>query len=232
MQILVTGTRTGIGRALAEHFLQAGHTVIGCSRRQASIDHDHYDHYEIDLTDSEKVVRMFRDMRRRYGHLDALVNNAGTSTMNHFMLTPDQVTQQVFDLNFFAVLSCCREAVRLLAQSSESWPAILTLSTVAVPWALEGHLAYSASKSAVEQLVKVMSKELSGQRIRINGIGIPPVDTVLTRTVPQHTIDALIQRQAVKRLCTVADVTGPVEFLLSPEAAFVTGETLYLGGVS
>lgn len=232
MQILVTGTRTGIGRALAEHFLKAGHIVIGCSRRRATIEHDGYFHYEIDLTDNGQLVRMFRDVRRHHGYLDALVNNAGTSTMNHFMLTPDRVTRQIFDLNFFAVLNCCREAVRLLERSTGSGPAIVAVSTVAVPWALEGQLAYSASKGAVEQLVRVMSKELAGNRIRVNGIGLPPMDTVLTRTVPEQKIAGLVERQAFKRLCTPADVIGPVEFLIGPGSAFVTGETVYLGGVN
>ncbi|MFE3071597.1 SDR family NAD(P)-dependent oxidoreductase [Streptomyces sp. NPDC059247] len=228
---MITGTRTGIGKALAEHFLEAGHEVVGCSRRPATIEHPRYRHHEADLADPGATREMFRRVRREQGRLDALVNNAGTSTMNHFMTMPDETSRKIFDINFFAVLNCCREAVKLLRKSTEQSSAILNVSTVAVPWALEGQLAYSASKSAVEQLVRVMSKELSAFGIRVNGIGLPPVHTVLTRTVPRSKIDVLIERQAISRQCTTADIVGPVEFLIGRQSEFITGETLYLGGV-
>ncbi|MEV6976014.1 SDR family oxidoreductase [Kitasatospora sp. NPDC093806] len=232
MIILVTGARTGVGRALAEHFLDQGHQVVGCSRRPSSLDHPAYRHHEVDITDGKALRSMFREVRREFGHLDALVNNAGTSTMNHFMMTPEKVARDVFDLNFFAVLNCCREATKLLQKSPGPTSAILNVSTVAVPWALDGQLVYSASKSAVEQLTRVMSKELADFRIRVNGIGLPPVSTVLTRTLPAGLVDTLVARQAIKRMCTMPDVLGPVDFLISQQAGFVTGETLFLGGVT
>ncbi|MDG9716067.1 SDR family NAD(P)-dependent oxidoreductase [Streptomyces sp. DH24] len=228
---MITGSRTGVGKALAEHFLESGHDVIGCSRKPSAIDHPGYRHHQVDLTEVAQVKKMFREVRKEFGCLDALINNAGTSTMNHFMTTPDEVVRDIFDINFFAVLNCCREAVKLLRKSAGPAPAILNVSTVAVPWALEGHLAYSASKSAVEQLVQVMSKELAAFGIRVNAIGLPPVRTVLTRTVSQPKIDALIARQAIRRMCTMSDIVGPVEFLVGPQSAFVTGETIFLGGV-
>ncbi|MFB9514312.1 SDR family NAD(P)-dependent oxidoreductase [Streptomyces purpureus] len=228
---MITGTRTGIGKALAEHFLDAGHDVVGCSRKPATLDHPRYRHHQVDLADAGPTRSMFRSVRQEYGHLDALINNAGTSSMNHFMTTPEETSRKIFDINFFAVLNCCREAVKLLRKSSGPSSAILNVSTVAVPWALEGQLAYSASKSAVEQLVRVMSKELSAFNIRVNGIGLPPVHTVLTRTVPRPKIDALVARQAISRQCTTADIVGPVEFLIGRQSEFITGETLFLGGV-
>jgi 3-oxoacyl-[acyl-carrier protein] reductase len=232
MIILITGTRTGVGRALAEHFLERGHDVVGCSRRKSSIDHPRYRHHELDLTDSAELKSMCRALRKEYGHIDALITNAGTSTMNHFMMTPEEVTRAVFDINFFATLNCCREAVKLLQRSPRPATAILTVSTVAVPWALAGQLVYSASKSAVEQMVKVMSKEVAGMNIRVNGLGLPPVRTILTRTLPREKLDEMIERQTIKRMCTMDDIVGPAEFLVSPASTFITGETIFLGGVN
>ncbi|MEU2548124.1 SDR family oxidoreductase [Streptomyces roseolus] len=231
MNILVTGTRSGVGKALAEHLVAQGHQVVGCSRRPSTVDHPGYRHHEVDLTDAKALRAMFREVRREFGHLDALVNNAGTSSMNHFMMTPEKTVRDIFDINFFAVLNSCREAAKLLQKSPGPSSAILNVSTVAVPWALDGQLAYSASKSAVEQLTRVMSKELAGFGIRVNGIGLPPVRTVLTRTLPAGMVESLIDRQAIKRMCTMADLFGPVDFLISEQSGFVTGETLFLGGV-
>ena len=232
MVILITGTSTGIGKVLARHFLGRGDRVIGCSRRQSAIDHPNYRHHQVDLTDSKALKSMCRSIRHEYGYIDALINNAGTSNMNHFMMTPDAVAHKLFDINFFAVLACCREAAKLLQKSREPSPAILNMSTVSVPWAIEGQLVYSASKGAVDQLTRVMSKELAELNIRVNSIGLPPVRTALTRTVPSAKIDDLVQRQTIKRMCTPEDITGPVEFLVSQASQFVTGETIYLGGVN
>ncbi|WP_239307809.1 MULTISPECIES: SDR family NAD(P)-dependent oxidoreductase [unclassified Frankia] len=232
MIILITGTSSGIGHSLATHFLARGHQVAGCSRKPTTIDHPDYRHFMADISDVREVRSLCRAVRLEYGYLDALINNAGTATMNHFMMTPDAVTRNIFDVNFFGVLNCCREAAKLLRKSPEPAPAILNVSTVAVPWALAGQLVYSASKAAVDQLTRVMSKELAEFNIRVNGIGLPPVRTVLTRTVASEKIDELVGRQAIKRMCTIDDVVGPVEFLVSPAAGFVTGETLFLGGVN
>jgi len=232
MILLITGTRTGIGMALAERFLERGHQIIGCSRRPAPISHPNYRHHIVDLTDTNAIRSMYREVRREHGRLDALINNAGTSNMNHFMTTPEAVVRKIFDLNFFALMNCSREAVKLLNKSHEQSPAILNVSTVAVPWALDGQLAYSASKSAVEQLTRVMSKELAGFNIRVNSIGLPPVRTLLTRTLDKSVLDDLIERQTIKRMCTMEDIFGPVEFLMSRDSTFITGETIYLGGVN
>lgn len=232
MLILITGTRTGVGQALARFLLERGHTVVGCSRKPSSITHDNYRHHEVDLTDSARVRELFSLVRREHGYLDGLINNAGIANMNHFMMTPETVARKTFDVNFFAVLQCCREATKLLQRSDEPAPSILNISTAAVPWALDGQLVYSASKSAVEQLTRVMSKELAAFGIRVNSLGLPPVRTVLTRTVPKEKINDLIQRQTINRMCSMEDIIGPVEFLITRQSSFVTGETLFLGGVN
>lgn len=231
MIVFVSGTRTGLGLGLAQWLLDAGHQVVGCSRRPTRLEHERYRFHQVDLTDPEAVRSLFRSVREEFGRLDGMINNAGTSVMNHFMMTPPDTIRSIFDINVFAALNASREAVKLLMKSDQPSPCILNISSVAVPWALDGQLAYSASKGAVEQATRVMSRELGGFGIRVNGLGLPPVETALTRTVPKDKIDGLVQRQALKRLCRIEDVVGPVEFLLSPRSAFVTGEMIYLGGV-
>jgi 3-oxoacyl-[acyl-carrier protein] reductase len=231
MIVAITGTSRGVGRALSEHLSSRGDQVFGCSRSGEGPPGAGLTHVQADLTAPDGPRSFFRHVRHAAGQLDALVNNAGASVMNHFMLMPEPSTRQLFDLNFHALIACCREAAALLAKSAHPSPCILNFSSVAVPWAIPGQLAYAATKSAVEQATRVMSRELAPQGIRVNALGLPPIRTALTRTVARESIEALIQRQAIKRQCEFEDIAGPVEFLLSPAARFVTGETLYLGGV-
>ncbi|TOF59481.1 SDR family NAD(P)-dependent oxidoreductase, partial [Vibrio parahaemolyticus] len=77
LNIVITGTRKGLGKALAEHYLSLGHTVVGCSRQSGSITHDNYHHYELDVADEKAVVSMVRSVRKILNKVDVLVNNAG-----------------------------------------------------------------------------------------------------------------------------------------------------------
>jgi 3-oxoacyl-[acyl-carrier protein] reductase len=229
MLVLVTGTSSGIGRGLAQRLARKGHTVLGCSRRPGPA-FEGYRHYQADLTSGDQVKEMFGAIRQEHGFLDALINNAGTAVMNPFLLTPDSDIERLFGINVFAMFRCTREAAKLM-RHSESGPSVVNLSTVAVPWSIPGQSVYAASKSAVEQATRSLSVELAEWNIRVNTIGLPPVRTALTRSVKSEKIAALVERQAIRRMCTIDDVLGPVEFLLSPAAGFVTGETLFLGGV-
>jgi 3-oxoacyl-[acyl-carrier protein] reductase len=232
MLILITGTSAGIGQGLAEQFVRNGHTVLGCSRRAGSISLEGYRHFQVDLTSPDAVKQMFHAIHKDYGQLDALINNAGVSVMNPFLLASEAEMERIFSINVFAMLRCSREAVKLMRHSTHESPSIINLSTVAVPWSIPGQAIYACSKSAVEQATRSLSRELAEFNIRINTIGLPPVRTALTRTVKPEKIQALVDRQAIRRLCKIEDLVGPIEFFLSSAARFVTGATLFLGGVA
>jgi 3-oxoacyl-[acyl-carrier protein] reductase len=108
---------------------------------------------------------------------------------------------------------------------------IVNFSTVAVPLNLEGEAIYASTKSAIEQFAKVFSKEVASMGITINTIGPTPTDTDLIRAVPKNKIDELLSQQAIKRLGGFNDIINVVEFFISVNSNYITGQTIYLGGV-
>ncbi len=108
---------------------------------------------------------------------------------------------------------------------------IVNFTTVAVPLHLAGEAAYAATKAAVEELTRVLARELGEFGVTVNAIGPTPIDTDLIRNIPKDKIDRLLEQQAIHRMGTFADVTNVIDFFLRPESAFITGQTIYLGGV-
>lgn len=227
--ILISGTRTGIGHFLAQHFLDLGHKVFGCSRGQATIEHDNYRHYSLDITDEQAVLNMYTDIRSNFSSLQALINNAGIASMNHSLLMPMDSARRVLDTNLLGTFLLARQAAKLMR--SESFGRIVNFTTVAVPLKLEGEAIYAASKAAVITLTEILAKELAPFGITVNAVGPTPIATDLIRSVPANKISAIVERQAIKRIGTFADVANVVEFFLRPSSEFVTGQTIFLGGL-
>ncbi len=228
--IVITGTSKGIGRGLAEHYASHGWQVVGCSRSEFGAEIDGYQHFCLDVADEIAVRRMFGSVRKTYGRLDALVNNAGVASMNHSLLTPMSTVSRVLETNVAGTFLFCREAARLM--QTRRYGRIVNFSTVAVPLNLAGESVYAASKAAIVSLTKTLARELGDFGITVNAVGPNPIRTDLIRGVAEEKIEALIDRQPLKRFGELADVIHVLDFFLSPDSGFITGQVIYLGGVS
>lgn len=225
----ITGTRKGIGRFLAEHYLKQGYIVEGCSRGDSDLEHEDYRHHCLDVADEKAVISMMHAIYRRHKRLDVLLNNAGIASMNHFMLTPIKTVERIFETNVYGTFLFAREAAKLMGR--KKYGRIVNCATVATPLKLEGESAYAASKAAVVSLTEIMAREVAGMGITVNAVGPTPVPTDLVGAVPQWKMDALIARQAIPRYGEMTDVLNVIDFFIRKESDFVTGQTLYLGGV-
>lgn len=227
---LITGTRKGIGRALVEHYVNQGHLVIGCSRSPAGWELEGYEHFSLDVADESAVKKMLSAVRKKYGKLDNLINNAGIASMNHVLLTPKETIVKILNTNVIGTFLFCREAAKLMRKNN--YGRIVNFSTVATPLKLEGEAIYAASKAAVVNLTQVLARELAEFGITVNSVGPTPVDTDLIRGVPSEKMDALIARQAIRRKGTMSDVKNIIDFFIQKNSDFVTAQNIYMGGVS
>lgn len=227
---LITGTRKGIGKYLAEYYVKQDHLVIGCSRDSIDWTLERYHHIEADVADERAVKHLFSIIRKEYGKLDNVINNAGIASMNHCLLTPLSTVKNILNTNVIGTFLFCREAGKMMAKNS--YGRIVNFTTVATPLRLEGEAIYAASKSAIHSLTEVLARELASFNITVNAIGPTPVETDLIKSVPKDKMKRLLDRQAIPRFGTFEDIVNVINFYLSKSSNFITGQNIFLGGVS
>lgn len=225
---LITGTRTGIGRYLVDHYLGKGHLVFGCSRNPLGEELPGYEHFCLDVSDESAIKNMLSAVRQKCGRLDHLINNAGIAATGHFLLTPAETLLRVYKTNVIGTFLFTREAAKLMKKSPHG--RIVNFSSSAVPLKLAGESVYASSKAALVSLTEITARELAPYGITVNTVGPTPIETDLIRAMPQDKVQDVIARQPIRRLGTLADVTNVIDFFLRPESDFITGQTIYLGG--
>ena len=227
--IIITGTRKGIGRELALYYLSKNNIVVGCSRQKASIEHNNYRHFELDVSDEKSVIKLVRSTKKEFGKIDILLNNAGRASMNHFLTTATKTVQDIFNTNFLGTFIFSREVAKVMMK--QKYGRIVNYTTVASALALEGEAIYAASNSAIENFTKTISKELAPYNITVNAIGPTPIETDLIKAVPKEKIKNLLEKQSIKRFGNFEDIKNVIDFFCDEKSDFITGQILYLGGV-
>jgi len=228
--MLITGTRKGIGRFLAEYYIEKGFLVVGCSRSRPEWQVPNYFHHIVDISDETQVKKMLSSVQESYGRLDIVINNAGVASMNHFLLTPAASVDRIMDTNLKGTFLICRESAKIMKK--RRCGRIVNLTSVAVPLNLMGEAIYAASKSAIETLTKIIARELSEFGITCNAVGPTPIETDLIHGVQKEKIEEIIRRLPIKRMGRFEDVANVIDFFIKPESEYITGQVIYLGGVS
>lgn len=225
---LITGTSRGIGKELAHYYVNQGHIVIGCSRKPIDWQLDGYTHHLADVSNEKEVLQIFKQIKKDYGRLDHLINNAGIASMNHSLLTSVKTVDDIFKTNFIGTFLFSREAAKLMKKNN--YGRIVNFLTMAIPLKLEGESIYASSKAAVSMLTDILAKEFSQFGITVNSVSPAPILTDLVRFVPKDKMDKLVQEQIVKRYGKVEDIINVIDFYFQERSDNITAQKIYLGG--
>ncbi|HEY5957164.1 MAG TPA: SDR family oxidoreductase [Polyangiaceae bacterium] len=228
--VLVTGSRKGIGRFLVEHYLKKDYLVEGCSRGESDISDPHYVHHLVDVADEKAVRTMIASITKRHSRIDIVLNNAAIASMNHVLLTPAKSANRMFEVNVTGTMLVCRDAAKVMMR--RRYGRIVNFTTIVAPIALAGEAVYAASKSAVVTLTRILAFELGQWGITCNSFGATPIMTDMIRGVPQQKIDEVVNNLAIKRLGTPEDCANVCDFFVSPSSDNITGQVIYLGGIT
>ena len=234
---LVTGGGTGIGLEIARCLAQAGATVVITGRREAVLRDavedigDSVQYLVNDITDLAAIDGLVAQIEARYGPLDIVVNNAGINLKKPALEVTDEEFSRVLHTNLHSVFALTRAcASRMVARKKG---VILMISSMAAYYGIDRVVAYAASKSAVEGMVKVLASEFSAHGVRVNAIAPGFIETEMSRTAMNSDPDRrdrAMRRTPMGSFGRPEDIGHAAVFLASEAACYITGVSLPVDG--
>lgn len=233
--VLITGSSRGVGLELARHFINNNAIVIGISRQpNKNLEHSNYHHYSLDLSNPQSISDCFRkEIGRDFKTIDIVINNAAVMTSQYSMIMPLKNILDMVNVNLVAVFLVSRESAKLMRGKTPG--RIINIGSMASSLEPVGDAVYAATKSAISTLANVMAKELSSMNITCNTVAITAIETDMLNShsdVAKEKISEIINSLPVPRIATVDDVVNVIDFFASEKSSYITGQTIYLGGIN
>jgi NAD(P)-dependent dehydrogenase (short-subunit alcohol dehydrogenase family) len=233
---LVTGAARGIGLAVAKRFLAEGWRValldIEAELLEGAVaalaNPDQVLALHCDVSDGAAVTAAFGALSRRFGRLDALVNNAGVAVFAPLLETSDQDWNRVLAVNLTGPFLCTKAAAPLMR---EHGGAVVNITSISAVRASTLRSAYGTSKAGLAHLTKQLAVELASLGIRVNGVAPGPVETAMAKAVHTPEIRADYHDAIpLNRYGLEEELADAVFFLCSDRASYITGQILAVDG--
>ena len=234
---LVTGSSRGIGRAIAGRLCREGVSVAityvsnANSAEEIAAEINAAGGAAIalhaDVAKLEDIQRLFDQTIEHFGRLDILVNNAGIRISKNVADIDEAEFDRLFAINVKGTFFACQLAAHRLSDGGR----IINVSSAVTRMMLPGYSIYAASKGAVDQITRVLAKELGGRHITVNAVAPGPVDTELFRDgKSDEQIQQMAQMAALGRIGQVQDIADAVAFLAGDDARWITGQSIHVNG--
>ncbi|MCU6670075.1 SDR family oxidoreductase [Enterobacteriaceae bacterium H4N4] len=237
--VIITGCKRGIGRAMIEVFAANGANIYAHAR---SADDDFLTDMAstamrhgveiwplcFELTDTIAMKLAVKKLMSEKRPLHGLVNNAGITLNALFQMTTEQALRQQFEVNFFALFNFTQAVSKLMVRQRQG--SIVNIASTAAQDGNAGKSAYGASKAAVIALTQSIAAELGDSGIRANCIAPGITDTDMLETMPAAVIELTRNQTDLRRLGNPTNIADAAVFLVSELSSYVTGQTLRVDG--
>ena len=235
--VLVTGASRGIGKAIAVKFAKKGYNVvISCAHREAELMQakKEIEGYQVsclaflgDMGDMSTCETMFQQIKKQFGTLDVLVNNAGISYIGLLQDMTSDDWDRIVRTNLTSVFNCCKLAIPMMLSAEKG--KIINISSV---WGNVGascEVAYSATKGGINAFTKALAKELAPSNIQVNAVACGAIDTEMNQWMDEDDLIALVDEIPSGRLGRAEEVAD-LAYHLGYKESYLTGQIIGLDG--
>ena len=234
---LVTGASRGIGAAVVMALGKQGSTVIGTATSLAGAELISQSLQQagikgvgmlLDVNDAAQIEATLKAISEQFGDVSILVNNAGITRDNLLMRMKDDDWDAVISTNLTSVYRMSQAVLRPMMKARAG--RIISISSVVAHMGNAGQTNYAAAKAGMTGFTKSLAQEVGSRGITVNCIAPGFIDTDMTSELPEDIRNALLQHIPLGRLGQVEDIAAAVVYLASPQAGYISGETLHVNG--
>lgn len=232
---LVTGASRGIGAAIARRLAEDGWPVIGTATSAngaASISSALADvggrGLVLNVTDAASVQAVLDDIQAREGAIEVLVNNAGITRDNLLMRMKDEEWDSIIETNLTAAARLSQKMLKSMMKARRG--RIILIGSVVGATGNPGQTNYAAAKAGLAGFARALAREVGSRNITVNTVAPGFIDTDMTRDLGDAVKAKLLEGIPLARLGQPEEIAAAVSFLASPEAGYITGETLHVNG--
>lgn len=235
--VLVTGASRGIGKAIAVELAQQGATLIGvdyCEEYANTITAFlkelglKGEGFVMDVTKQDSIDSALEKIVAAYGAPSILINNAGITRDNLMLRMSQEEWEQVINTNLTSVFRMCRACIRDMVKAR--WGRIINMASVVAVIGNAGQANYSASKAGIVAFGKSLALEVASRNITVNTIAPGYIETEMTKKLSPAQQEGLLATVPMKRPGQPDDIAKVVKFLVSDDAAYITGQTIHVNG--
>lgn len=232
---LITGASRGIGEGIAIELSNTYDVVINYASNEqsakevlAKLHPGNHMIYGCNVADEQAVPQMMKDVLEAYGHIDALINNAGITKDNLLLRMKEEEFCDVIDINLKGTYHCIRHIARIMMKQRSG--VIVNMASVVGITGNLGQANYAASKGGVIALTKSCAKELAARNIRVNAVAPGFIDTDMTKQLNETVKEQALTQIPLHQFGTVQNVADCVAFLCSERSSYMTGQVLCVDG--
>jgi 3-oxoacyl-[acyl-carrier protein] reductase len=233
--VLVTGASRGLGLAIARKLAEIGFQVIAVARKETSqlssaiLEREGNGPGSIrfvpfDLANVEEIPSLLRKLRKEFGPIYGLVNNAALGTDGVLALMHDSKIEQLVRLNTLSPIVLTKYAVRSMI--ADGGGRIVNIASIVGSTGYSGLSVYGATKASLLGFTRSLAREVGKMGVNVNAVAPGFVDTDMTQKLGDEKRQQIVRRSALRRLTSLNDVANAVEFLLSDKANSITGTVL------
>ena len=231
---LVTGASRGIGKAIAEKLVACGATVIGTATSEKGAQAisqylgEHGKGFSLNVTEQASIDTLLEAVKAEFGDIDILVNNAGITRDNLLMRMKDDEWQDILNTNLTSVFRLSKALMRSMMK--KRFGRIVTVGSVVGTMGNAGQANYAAAKAGLIGFSKSLAREVGSRGITVNVVAPGFIATDMTDALTDEQKAATLAQVPAGRLGEPVEIANAVAFLVSDEAAYITGETLHVNG--
>ena len=230
-KILITGASRGIGRDIALNSKEKGYKVLGTSTTNegvSSLKENGIHGLHLDLNDKKSVESFNGLLIQEHSDIAVLVNNAGITRDNIVLRMSEEEWTDVLNVNLNGAFKVTKTVLKFMLK--KRWGRILNITSTSASTGNRGQANYAAAKAGIEAFSKSVAKEVGSRGITVNAIAPGYIQTDMTEVISENVKEEILSQIPLSRFGKPEEISQLVDFLISDEASYITGQTIHING--